>query len=553
LNKRLLLFPLFFWFCLFFPNSSVYAQVSAGGIPPSTILSLPEDRNVATIAGPDLQVIQQEDRDNPLPYRYGVNLPVDYTPENSGSWTNLADGSRLWRLTVRIDGALGLSACFDKFYIPAGGKLFLYNLRKSMVIGAFTFANNSKRGFFATELLAGDQLTLEYLQPSGSSKDLQLHLSEIVFAYRGVSFPENQKSVEGSAGACEVNINCPEGKNWQLQKKGIVRISIKKGASSFWCSGSLLNNVKMDHTPYILTADHCGITATPDQLLQWVFYFDFEAPDCTNPLTPPTPKSLTGAVFIAESGNGALTGSDFYLVELTAPIPSSYQVYYNGWDNRNIASHAGVGIHHPEGDIKKISTYSRYLETSIYGSNPSLSFWKVFWDQTVTGHGVTEPGSSGSAIFDTNGRIVGTLTGGESACDSASLNLADYYGKFYWSWDLNGTDSTRRLKDWLDPDSTGVHYIDGLLLSVNEKAGKQTIRIYPNPFHETINVEWPGTGHALCRVEIYDFLGARVRNEDLSIGANSTASLQFPDLAPGMYMLKVFSGDEVFCVKMIKQ
>ena len=145
MNKHTFLVPLSFWVFLVTLNSSVYAQVSIGGIPPSTILSLPEDRNVATVAGPDLQVIQQEDRDNPLPYRYGVNLPVDYAPENSGSWTDLADGSRLWRLSVRIDGALGLSACFDKFYIPAGGKLFLYDLHKSRIIGAFTSANNSQR------------------------------------------------------------------------------------------------------------------------------------------------------------------------------------------------------------------------------------------------------------------------------------------------------------------------------------------------------------------------------------------------------------------------
>ena len=75
----------------------------------------------------------------------------------------------------------------------------------------------------------------------------------------------------------------------------------------------------------------------------------------------------------------------------------------------------------------------------------------------------------------------------------------------------------------------------------------------PTLFHETINIEWPGAGDALCRIQIFNFLGEMVRNEEISIGANSLVSLQFPDLSPGMYMLKVSSGNEVFCIKLIKQ
>ena len=553
MNKHHIYFTIFFWGFMLLLKSSIYGQLSAGGVPASISFNLEDTRNVTELVQPDLQRIHSEDNDFPTPYRYGINLTVDFNPETSGSWVNLKDGSRLWRLTLRINGALALSACFNRFHLPAGGKLFLYNQDKTQIIGAFTDKNNSPKEYFATELLKGNQLTLEYYQPDGLSGDLRLHLNEIVYAYRGVSFLGNSRDEISSSGSCEVNVNCPEGQNWQLQKKGVVRISIKKDSSSFWCSGSLINNVRQDHTPYILTADHCGKTATAHELLQWVFYFNYESLDCQTQVISPSLRSLTGAIRVAESGNSELNGSDFYLVVLTEPIPSSYDVYFNGWNRQNIPSHSGVGIHHPQGDIKKISTYSALLETSTNGFNPDPAFWKVFWDQTVSGHGVTERGSSGSPIFDANGRVVGTLTGGESSCDPANLDKEDYYGKFYWSWNLNGNDSTRRLKDWLDPDSTGINLLDGLYFSLAEKESKKSIRLFPNPFNDCITLEFPVPIHTGSRIEVFNFIGDLIENYEIGLKDSSSVSLNFPDLTPGIYLLKVFSGEDVFCVKMIKQ
>lgn len=553
LNKRFISSALFLITLLLLLNSQAFSQLSDGGVPPSTTFSLPENRDIVHLTSPDLQPIQREDNDFPTPYRYGINLPADFSPENSGDWLDLSDGGRLWRLTVQGEGALALSACFDRFHLPAGAKLFLYNMDKSKVIGAFTQKNNTPQGYFATELLSGDQVTFEYYEPKGTTANPDLHISEIVYAYRGVEFLGNLKGVTGTSGPCEVNVNCPEGENWQLQKKGVVRISVNHGGASSWCTGSLINNVRQDHTPYILTADHCGINATPEQLLQWVFYFDFEAPGCQAPETPPVPKSLTGAIRVAESGYSAYQGSDFYLVVLNGPIPSTYDVYYNGWNRLNSPSQSGVGIHHPVGDIKKISTYSKILQTSTYGSNPDLSFWKVSWDKTVSGHGVTEGGSSGSPIFDAGGRIVGTLTGGETNCDTANINKSDYYGKIFWSWNLNGSDSTRRLRDWLDPDSTGVNFLDGIRVSINEKERKGNIRIFPNPFEKEITIELPDPSTDAFRVEVYNLLGKMIKNHKVGIRDHSSGTVTLPDLNPGVYMLRVFTEDEVFCVKLIKQ
>jgi hypothetical protein len=548
-----LLRTVFIWLSLM-AVYSVSGQRSAAGFPPSSLYRLPPDERFTNyISQPDLRDIRQEDQEFPTPYRYGINLPVNFTPDNSGYWTNLPNGGRIWRVTVNAAGALALSACFNRFEIPEGGKLFLYNKDKSKVIGAFTSSNIAPGGYFATELLAGDQLTLEYLQPANSAGTLNLQMYKLVYAYRGVAFLTGSTDGNPDAGSCEVNVNCPEGQEWQLQGKGVVRISITRGPSTFWCSGSVLNNVRQDHTPYVLTADHCGLNTSAEDLLQWVFYFNFEAAGCPNPGTPPEPQSLTGAIKVAESGSGALAGSDFFLVVIDEPIPSDYDVFYNGWNRMNAGSPSGVGIHHPGGDIKKISTYTHALVSSNYGSNLSPAFWKVFWVQTVSGHGVTEPGSSGSPIFDSAGRVVGTLTGGESACDSLSLNMSDFYGKFYWSWDQNGSDSTRRLRDWLDPDSTGVTSLDGLFVSVPEKRSAGTFSLFPNPFRESTNLVIPGVLRSSVRVEVFNLTGILVGRQEIDQHASSAIPLKFPGLIPGIYVMKIYTDEGISCLKMIKE
>ncbi len=68
--------------------------------------------------------------------------------------------------------------------------------------------------------------------------------------------------------------------------------------------------------------------------------------------------------------------------------------------------------------------------------------------------GVTEPGSSGSPLFDDQGRIIGQLYGGAAACSGTNDNNAfDYYGRIGVAWDT-GSSATTRLEDWLDPQGS---------------------------------------------------------------------------------------------------
>ena len=154
-----------------------------------------------------------------------------------------------------------------------------------------------------------------------------------------------------------------------------------------------------------------------------------------------------------------VSGSDFTLIELSSNIPTSYNPYFAGWSRLSSAPTSGVGIHHPAGDEKKISTYTSSATSASYNGGWSGAHWRVVWSQTTNGHGVTEGGSSGSPLFNPNGLIVGHLSGGGSFCNQTSA--PDLYGKFNKAWDQEGNNNNQRLKPWLDPTSSGVSTLAG--------------------------------------------------------------------------------------------
>jgi hypothetical protein len=529
-------------------------QLRVAGEPASSTFNIPRDiEGMVRIPQPDLSVILQEDEKFPSPYRFGVVLPVDISPDHSGSWSILTDGTEIWRATVLAPGALALSAYFDKFHIPEGGRLFIYNQDKSMIIGAFTSLNNSESGLFSTELILGNEMTLEYVKPAGSGLFPVIHLNEVTYAYRGVEFLYRDGDSPEMSGKCEVNVNCPEGADWQSQKKGITRIHIKREGSTFWCTGSLVNNTNLDNVPYILTANHCGYNSTEKDLNQWVFYFDFESSECTTAVYPVI-KAVVGAKLKAHSGEQQAIGSDFYLVRLNEEIPDTFHVFYNGWSRgEDDPSASGVGIHHPGGDLKKISTYKTTLESVSWMGGSGLNHWSVVWAQTISGHGVTEPGSSGSPLFDSKGRIVGFLSSGESSCDSNSLNLPDYYGKFSWAWASDGTDSTRRLKDWLDPGVTNLFYLDGRYTNSLDTIIPFVQAVFPNPFKEELTVTLKDIKNSLVHINIFDIPGRLMFTDSYQVNENGSFHLDLGFLPAGLYILRLESQETTISRKIVRQ
>jgi len=435
---------------------SLQAQRHVPGIPQSSLYeNLSERIEYREFNAPDMALIEAQDLAKPSPYRAAVAVPVNLNIDNSGEWTELPDGGKIWRLSLKVEGALALGVYYDNFWLPYGGELFLYNEEKTNIIGAYTEENNNPDCVFANQLVEGDVVILEYYQPAEQNIEPLISISEVAYTYRGVYF-ENSPERGGSVW-CMININCsPEGDNWQDEKKGVVKQFMKIGYGYYLCSGTLLNNTEQDLTPYVLTAWHCGEGATAADLNQWVFYFNYEASTCSGNWGP-TNNNMTGCTKRAEGSYA--TGSDFLLLELKTDVPASYFAYFNGWDRTNVGADSGVNIHHPAGDIKKISTYNYQLSSSQWNNNGVLSHWKAYWAETPHGTSITEGGSSGSPLFSQDGLVVGDLTGGPP--DNCNSPLYSLYGKVYWSWDQMGTANSQRLKPWLDPGNYGPEKWEG--------------------------------------------------------------------------------------------
>ena len=283
----------------------------------------------------------------------------------------------------------------------------------------------------------------------------------------------------------------------------------------------------------------------------WVFYFNYESPTCEDPITEPEHFSVTGAEWVANEGTHGTDGSDFYLMRLLDAIPYSYPVFYNGWSADDEISNSGVGIHHPEGDIMKISTYSTPRTTSSWQSNGLPSHWKVNWSETENNWGVTEGGSSGSPLFDEQGHLIGTLTGGLASCSNQAD--PDYYGKFSYHWESNSTDITRQLKPWLDPDNTGITQINGSVsgISNNYKGQAMDVKIFPNPANNILNVSFANHSQQLKNMEIYSLIGKIAYSSGpLSI---DNGAFDISRLIPGIYFIKLHTEDRTVVKKIIKR
>ncbi|MFW5707349.1 MAG: InlB B-repeat-containing protein [Bacteroidota bacterium] len=445
--------------------STLNAQISTLEVPYSLVHEL-DLRSIPSLAFPFTEkMIDHEAAGQTYPMYAGTSIPVDIRFADKASATVLEDGSTLWRLRIEARGAPLMGLVFRDFVIRGNDKLFIYDDSGQHHIGAFTRSNNHESGIFSTHILPVSALIIEYhATDPGAPRVPTFSIEEIVYILHPPMLLDDT-TPNKSSGECNVNVNCPEGRVWQKQKRGVARILLRSGNSWFNCTGTLINNTSNDGTPYFLTSDHCGTNASDDDLQAWQFYFNYEHESCSSSGIAPQNQMLSGATVVAKGG--LTDGTDFKLLQLNNTPPASYNPYYNGWTRSARDPEAGASIHHPSGDAKKISTYTIPLTSATFPNGMNSGFWRVVWEETESGHGVTEGGSSGSPLFNQYGLVTGTLTGGGASCSSPLL--PDYYGKFYMHWQSNGETDDKRLSPWLDPENEDIESLFGYdpLLSTN--------------------------------------------------------------------------------------
>ena len=389
-------------------------------------------------------------KSEPLRYAVGHTLALD---ARNGSWDEPAPGLARWRLRLASAGARSLSLELREVVLPPGAELWLAGADGQDRQGPYTAASPALRGgTLWLPLVRAEEALLEVTLPASAAPALRLGIARAFHGYRPLraeSAAPGKAAIGNESGSCNVNVVCPAGDNWRNEIRATVLLSFDGGTL---CSGTLMNNTRQDERPLILTANHCGIRS--GNVGSVVAYFNVESSSCSGNNNGRVDQNLAGQSFLARDSD-----SDFTLFTLASAVPGSFNAYYAGWDARSTSTpQSGVSIHHPRGDEKKIAVYStpasKVEDATIEISNGSFSVdaWQVRWAQ-----GTTEQGSSGSALWNQDRRMVGVLSGGDASCSNP--NGADLFGRLERAWTASSA-SSGQLRAHLDPTNTGLLTLD---------------------------------------------------------------------------------------------
>lgn len=276
----------------------------------------------------------------------------------------------------------------------------------------------------------GPQAVLEIELPADvSASAVRLAVAQVSHLWVAPQAPEAMTTKIGEAGSCNLDATCsPE---YDAAARSVARMVFVNDGDAYLCSGTLLADAPASGRPFFLTANHCiSDEATAASLSTYWFY---SSSACSSNLLTPRATPLHGGATLRFTS----TDSDVTLLELAEPPPVG--ALYSGSILGTVPAGVPVsGLHHPAGDLLKLSMgdvigYARCGPAQASGSFGCTT--TTADDGTDLGvrwrAGVTQPGSSGSALFagiGTRHYVVGQLRGGGSSC--AAPQSPDVYGRF---------------------------------------------------------------------------------------------------------------------------
>ncbi|MDR2915371.1 MAG: trypsin-like peptidase domain-containing protein [Tannerella sp.] len=456
---------------LFFSIVQSYGQVATRSYNSQEItktnrslLSDSDSENVLiTMPAINIEKLLKEDKELEgldVPFNTGYIFDVDYTLKH-GMWKK-TDSKKIWTMKFRSKGAYYLNFTFSELKLSSDAELYISNTEGSMVYGPITSVQNMMEGAFITDLISGEEAIIQLVEPANTDKESVIRISKVVHGYRDCfSHIENSvlRNIYDATWDCHNDVNCFP--IWKNESNGVAVIIMQIDGKQGHCTGSLLNNTAQNKKPYFLTAFHCidfeketkGILSNNEVQTaeNWAFRFQFKSNTCDG----------NGQIVSYTYNQAYLRASwwdtDFALMELKTSLSNtSFPITFSGWNKTSNNPSKGTGIHHPKGDLMKIS----FCNTTIPGNiNP------IPWSGAPQGHywcpkytsGTTQAGSSGSPLFDGSKKVIGQLAGGDECCAPATK----VYGKLNLSWTGGGTSSSR-LSNWLDPLNKGVSSLDPL-------------------------------------------------------------------------------------------
>lgn len=456
-------------------SSITFSQISHGGTPiffddaivkkSNSLLRNSKELNFIEMPSFDLDLVLQEDKLNEQnmrgSFQFAHKFYTDIRKDRDGDLTILDDGTKIWRIGIKSEGAYSLNLFFEDFEIPAGGRLFIYNTDFSYVIGGFDYRNNSPNKVLPMQPVAGDTIIVEYSEPANVDFEGNFTITEVNHDYLDFLRIGRRPDIDHpSAYDCMPDVLCGDVAEEQIRSTVLLII---RGNTA--CSGTLVNNTENDGAPYVLTAVHCLDTNLPEDDGQHyktraetaIVFFNYNRSVCGTKMKGPEELSLaesTPRVIIPKK--------DIALLEFREKPPVYYNAYYSGWNVDGQNTNAPyVNLHHPSAAVKKYGFTSQSISLVTYPS-AQLNFDKdSHWKVNSYDIGATYGGSSGSPLFDNKGLLVGGLSGGSSNCKgSVNDGGSDYFFALHKGWDSEKL--SNQLKTYLDPAGKGATRQDGM-------------------------------------------------------------------------------------------
>ncbi len=371
------------------------------------------------------------------PPRIGLRRTIDTGPlsvqDGSAKVTELGTFEKLWTMKVRSPGAYGIRLHFTDFDVDESSVLvYAYTRTGQLVVeGPYTQQGPQRDGDFWTPTLPGDEAFVEI---TGRTEP-RFRIEEVIHFDHDLNGEATESALDDGPPLleCHIDVNCHL--DWinvhAKNATGRMAWCDETGACGS-CTGTILND-KDDETrvPYFITARHCLSTQAEVDTLE--VYWQYETDFCdldggTPPVYPGTlPKSVGGKLLNTYGEN------DMTFIRLN----DSWGYTFAGWTTDT--SVGAYGIHHPKGSHKRIVFVS---DVGVCVDN--------CWCHDATDYdyydmidGLTQPGSSGSGVFNWNGQLAGQLRGKctayhDSGKDLTCSNLDDWalvYGEFESSYD----------------------------------------------------------------------------------------------------------------------
>ena len=337
------------------------------------------------------------------------------------------EGGTAARISIASPQAASMRLALDLAHVAGDVEMvFFGSADETRLFGPVRVADIANRTAPWWSLLTeGDTQTIEFFIPrahADGETDPRVVAASHLFTAPSSGMAKRVQDI-GDAGTCEVDVACSplmSSGAFQNMRNAVAQMVFNDSQYVYLCTGTLLNDADTStQIPWFYSANHCfdsdTSARTPSQMqsvadtLTTLWFF--EASSC---------NSKQAVVYWVQRSGGATyvyndRQSDVLFVRLRDTPPPG--AYFAGWDASSPSlGGAMVDVHHPQGDLKKVSQGSVLDFTNWDSTSTPNQYTEVRYAS-----GSTEGGSSGSGLFTFNGTdyvLRGGLRGGTALCSN---------------------------------------------------------------------------------------------------------------------------------------